>query len=425
MAKKTLPLTVLRLPLQRYSCHACGDCCRDFTVQLRPEDLERLERQAYALKMGEPVTVEYRGMHFLRQKPDGACLFLESDGRCRVHADHGFDEKPIACRMFPFNLAPDGRGPHAGLNFACVSVRRNVGATLASHQDDLKRALRQIPEVRTSVSPRLAGSLRAELAETESIIAALDRWLQRDVPLIVRLDGFAWLAQSLGAARFESVRGARVKELVDVLESALPQELDHLPIDRASRGQQKLLRQAVFARIEDLTISEAAESSGLRGRLDQWRRSRQFSTGRGVLPSLPRGWDGPVSFDAVAQFDRTVDEREIDDLLSRWLRATILGGRAWGAGFYGFSIVEGLQALALNIACVGWLAKVHAVGRGAGSVDLEAVGESLGRIDRSAGRAKWLGSKAERLRLRYFASDDGLRRLVRLTWSEPIPAESE
>ena len=124
-------------------------------------------------------------------------------------------------------------------------------------------------------------------------------------------------------------------------------------------------------------------------------------------------------FATVDGLDATVDDEAIDDLLSRWLRASILGGRAWGAGFYGFSVVEGLQALVLNLACVGWLARVHAAGRGRSNVDLEAVGEALGRIDRSAGRAKWLGSKAEKLRLRYFANDDGLRRLVRLTWSFP------
>ena len=416
---KALPLTVLRLPNQRYSCHACGDCCRDFTVQLRPEDVERLERQGYAATLGEPVSIEYRGVHFLRQKPDGACIFLEADGRCRVHADHGFNEKPIACRMFPFNLAPDGRGPHAGLNFACVSVRRNAGATLDSHATDLKRALREIPEVATRVPPRLSRTLRSEVEEVTSIEAALERWLTDDASMIDRFEGLAWIASSLGAATLTNVRNERFRELVDVLEGALPEELEHLPVAEASFGQQRMLRQAVFARIEDVTISEAVASSGVRGRLDQWRRSRAFSAGRGALPSLPRGWKGPVLFATVDGLDATVDDEAIDDLLSRWLRATILGGRAWGAGFYGFSVVEGLQALVLNLACVGWLARVHAAGRGRSNVDLEAVGEALGRIDRSAGRAKWLGSKAEKLRLRYFANDDGLRRLVRLTWSFP------
>jgi hypothetical protein len=33
-APRALPLTVLPVAEQRWSCHGCGNCCRDFTVQL-------------------------------------------------------------------------------------------------------------------------------------------------------------------------------------------------------------------------------------------------------------------------------------------------------------------------------------------------------------------------------------------------------
>jgi hypothetical protein len=75
-----------------------------------------------------------------------------------------------------------------------------------------------------------------------------------------------------------------------------------------------------------------------------------------------------------------------------------------------------VQGLALNVACLGWLARAHAAGEKQNIVTLDSVGEALGRIDRSSGRAAWLGTTAERLRLRYLAADDGLRRLVRSTW---------
>lgn len=407
------------MPSQRYSCHSCGDCCRDFTVQLRKEDILRLENQGYAQKMGEPVTVEFRKEQYLRQREDGACIFLESDGRCRIHSDYGFDEKPVACRLFPFNLAPDAGGPHAGLNFACQSVRANKGAALSSHRNDLVRALRAIPEANVKAPPRLSRKLRAEQDEVNAIGQALDKWLAASVSVRVRFDGFAWLAQSLGAAKFDKVRGVRVKELVDLLVSALPEELEHLPVEEANPRQLRLLRQASFARIEDPRIHDGAPRGAIAVRLDQWRRSRAFAAGRGEVPWLPRGWPGPVRFDAAENVkgpSDSSDHEAIDDLVSRWMRATILGSRAWGAGYYAFSVAEGVQALALNLACVGWLARVHAAGRGCSEVDLEAVGEAIGRIDRAAGRARWLGSSAEKLRMRYFSTDDGLRRIVRSVW---------
>jgi lysine-N-methylase len=416
MAKR-VPLEILDLPEQRYTCHGCGDCCRDFSVQLRDEDLERLEAQGWAKERGESVTVEFRGRRYLRQRPDGGCLFLQDDGLCEIHARYGFHEKPVACRLFPFNLAPDSGGTRAGLNFACQSVRANRGSTLESHRDDLRRALREVPESVVVAPPLLAGDLRAEPAEVDALTAGLDRWLGRDeVPLTIRLDGFAWLAQGIGAASFSEVRGERITELIDLLVSALPDELLHLPVDPPGRGQRKQLRQAVFARIEDPRFTDDESRPTLGAKLDQWRRSRRFARGRGSIPGLARGWSIPEDFESVAAMPKVPGSEAVTDLVVRWLRSTVRGGRAWGSGYYGWSIADGVQALALNLACVGWLARAHAAGVGVEVVTLDSVGEALGRIDRASGRAVWLGSMGERLRLRYLATDDGLRRLVRSNW---------
>jgi hypothetical protein len=98
--------------------------------------------------------------------------------------------------------------------------------------------------------------------------------------------------------------------------------------------------------------------------------------------------------------------------MTRYVRATILGGRGWGPGYYGWPIVRGLEALLLNVACIGWLARLHAAGRGHNSIDIIDVRAALGRVDRTAGRAPWLGSAGETLRLSYLRLDDGLRRLL-------------
>jgi lysine-N-methylase len=414
---KSVPLAVVDLREQRYSCHGCGDCCRDFSVQLREEDLDRLRDQRWEERLGERVTVEFRGQRYLRQRPDGACLFLQDDGRCRIHAEFGFDQKPVACRLFPFNLAPDAKGVRAGLNFACSSVRGNRGAALTTHRRDLERALREVPEAAATLPPRLDRDRRADAAEVEGVVDGLDAWLRReDVPLPIRLDGFAWLAHSLGTASFTKVRGSRVRELAGLLASALPAELEHLPVAPPARGHWRMLRQASFARIEDPRFTGDERRPSLRARLSQWNRSRRFARGRGAVPSLARGWRVPADFAAIESMPPPGEDAGIADLVIRWLRATIRGGRAWGAGYYGWPVTDGLQALALDAACLGWLARAHAAGERKPATDLPSVAEALGRIDRARGRAVWLGSAGERLRLRYFAADDGLRRLVRANW---------
>jgi hypothetical protein len=150
--------------------------------------------------------------------------------------------------------------------------------------------------------------------------------------------------------------------------------------------------------------------------LSQLLASRAFTRGKGAAPAVARGLLEGLSFAAISRIpplSESPDRDPIDQLLARYARATILGNRAWGAGYYGWPAVRGLQALVLNIACTAWLARALAAKRGHAAATLDDVRDALGRIDRHAGRAPWLGSVGERLRLEYFRLDDGLRRITR------------
>jgi len=416
-----LPVVALGLESQRYSCHGCGNCCRDFTVQLRDEDLARLRAQRWEERLGEPVTVAFRGSTFLRQREDGACVFLRPDGLCRIHAEFGLVEKPIACQMFPFSVTPGPRDAAIGLSFACGSVAASRGAELATHRRDVLRMVGHLPETLEPAPIGLAADLEAEEGEVEAIVARVDRWLARaELPLAIRLDGFAWLAQSLQAARLGRVRGERFVELVDTLVGALPDELALLPIDPPSRGQRRLARQAVFARVEDPKIGRMVTRGRLRSVLDQLVRSRRFSAGRGAAPALGPDWPAGLRLEGaerVAGVGESGELAAIDDLVTRWMRTAVRGRRRWGAGHYGFPVPLGLVALAVDVAAAGWLARLRASSRGEGAaVRHEDAVAAVGRVDRTSGRAPWLGSRAERLRLGWLALDDGLRRITRWSW---------
>jgi Fe-S-cluster containining protein len=74
----------------------CTVCCHDTNMPLTMADLERITSQGYALDdFSQPDTQE--GYLRLRNTQQGACFFLEPDGRCRVQA-----VKPEGCRLYPF-----------------------------------------------------------------------------------------------------------------------------------------------------------------------------------------------------------------------------------------------------------------------------------------------------------------------------------
>ena len=135
-----LPIYIPKLQGQRYSCHGCGSCCRDFTVQLTERDLQKLHEQGWKERLGQEYVVQFRGHSWLKQTDDGACVFLGDNGLCKVHAEFGLEAKPLACQFFPFMLSPNTRDTHVGISFACGSVLASKGAPLQTHRADVRRA---------------------------------------------------------------------------------------------------------------------------------------------------------------------------------------------------------------------------------------------------------------------------------------------
>lgn len=414
----SLPVITLATPGQRYSCHGCGHCCRDFTVQLREADRERLDRQGWAARLGFDPTIKLRGQHYLRQREDGSCIFLKPDGKCQIHAEFGFEAKPIACRFFPYMFSPATTSVRMGISFACQSVVENKGLAYNTQAGEAQRMARDIPEALVPAGlAHLARKRPAEAGELEGLERGLVQWISGPESLSTRLDGLAWLATTLAAAKLDRVRGSRFVELVDTLVTHLADELPHHPVALAEPRELMLLRTAVFARVEDPKLA-------IGGRLGRWAvafdQGCRYWRWRGenaswTVPPV-RGIDGIavtfVTVESVKGVTQSPELAECDELLTRWMRATIEGGRVWGSGYYGWSAIDGLLSLSLSTACVGWVARLSAAKAGRGVPNLSDVRVAVRRIDRSAGRAPWLGGKEERVRLAWFQRYGDLRRVL-------------
>ena len=69
---------------ERFTCHSCTNCCRNWHVELIAGEAERIERLQWPA--GDPlrggkVLLAHTGKTFLGHRADGACIFLnESNG---------------------------------------------------------------------------------------------------------------------------------------------------------------------------------------------------------------------------------------------------------------------------------------------------------------------------------------------------------
>ena len=92
-------------PDQTLGCAGCGKCCGNWGVPVSGEEFRRI----CALPLtGLPVPAEqcFKRMKdgLYLAKRDGRCIFLDAEKKCRIHAQFGFDAKPLTCRLYPLDV---------------------------------------------------------------------------------------------------------------------------------------------------------------------------------------------------------------------------------------------------------------------------------------------------------------------------------
>lgn len=85
----------------RFACQPdCGACCaRPGEVRVTREEIRALaaHEQLGIAEFRRSYVKRERGQLRLADGPDGACVFLQADGRCGVYA-----ARPTQCRSYPF-----------------------------------------------------------------------------------------------------------------------------------------------------------------------------------------------------------------------------------------------------------------------------------------------------------------------------------
>jgi len=108
-------------------------------------DSEGAEREPF-----EPVS-GWRGYYRIRSRSDGACGFLSSADRCRIHEELGAAAKPLTCRMFPFRFHPGAGGATVTASFGCPTIAANRGEPLSEQSLE---SLYEEHEARPIITPR-------------------------------------------------------------------------------------------------------------------------------------------------------------------------------------------------------------------------------------------------------------------------------
>jgi lysine-N-methylase len=416
-----MPWPVRNLPvIQNWDCHGCGECCHEYEVHVTTAERQRILAQGWRAEpaigntpLFVPVGPWWRRKWRLNTRgADDACIFLNDQGKCRIHAKFGGPAKPLACQVYPFTLTPAGDHWRVGIRFACPSVTNNLGRPVSAHKDDL-RSFGQALEEREGVHlsqgatapPPLQTGQRVAWSDIEQFTRAIVRVLDRsDEPIEYRLRKCLALTAICRQARFDNLAGKRLAEFLDLLTGSLTDiERDPANVGAPSWIGRILFRQtvAVYAR------RDTGPRRGISryGRLALLSAAWRFARGTGRIPrvhgQLPEATFEYLEGPAGALPAATVA------LLERYYRVKVESYQFFGPTNFNVGFWEGLESLLLTFPATMWLSRMFR-----DQPRDQAVSQALRIVDDNFGYNGLLGSRRQRLSTRLLASRGELTKLI-------------
>ncbi len=405
----------LELPtIQNWSCHACGDCCRQHGIFVSDEDKARIEQQEWTAADGipneQPIFVKEGGLlgkswYRLAQQSDGACVFLDEAGLCRVHAKYGEAAKPLACRIYPYAFHPAGSKVAVSVRFSCPSVVQNLGRAVTESRKVIRGYANQVvPEnVRDAQPPELSPGTRLAWPALMQAVDVLDGLLAADdVCVLIRLLRVLYWVGLIEQSRFDKLDGERLSEFWELIAAAATEAFSPAtpveniaPPSRVGRSQFRLL--AGQSARKDTYVSERSLSA--RWRLLQMALA--LTRGRGTLPPVQECFRA-ITFEKLEQPFGSLPA-EAEELLTRYFRVKVQGMHFCGRAYYGVPFVEGVYSLVLVYPVVLWIARWLAASDERTSLTKDDIVKAITIADHNHGYSPAFGTWGFRRRVRNLA----------------------
>jgi lysine-N-methylase len=405
--------------LQNWDCQGCTDCCRQYRVQVSADEKARIDAQGWD---GDPALQGvkcfvrddgwFSGQYRLNQTDAGNCVFLDENGRCRIHAKFGSDAKPLACRVYPFVLVRTSAHWRVGLRFACPSAANDAGRPITAHESALAEFAAALEEQGDRqrqlaiAAPVLQRGQTVPWSDVELFISAFQEFLQNERrPLEWRLRKCLAVIELCRQARFEKVSGERLREFLAVIGDGVNPDVPARPeaVGSPSRSGRILFRQMMYL--------YARKDSGFQrgvdqcGRLSLVQSALKFLRGSGRVPRVHAAMP-ETTFERIENPAGPLPEASTKTL-TRYYRVKIDSGQFFGPNNFGRRFWDGLETLILTYPVIVWLGRaLH------DRPKEEAIVTALRIVDDNFGYNRLLGGRRQMLVARKLARRGDLARLI-------------
>lgn len=371
---------------QNWSCHGCTECCRGkFIVTLSAAEKERIEQQGWTTAEGvdpaamfEPQGDRYRLAH----QSDGACVFLDSSGRCRIHARFGEAAKPMTCRLYPLVIHPAGKKLMVSVRFSCPSAAANRGQPMREQTGDFQKLARLV--VTEDFLKRPPPPIVATASDEWTDALRFVRWIEvtlaeKQTPIALKLLRVLHWLGAVERGKLDQIVGPSAEEILEALVSSAGKKLPGMPPDRVrpSAFGRFFLRLMVLEHARLITVKEMDTAARYRWRIlgAIW----QFARPGGRTPALRDGLARVRFADIEGNFESLTPG--VEAMLTRYFQVKVQGLHFCGHAFHGRPLIEGFRNLALMFPVIVWLSRWLALSDGRSQLTDADVTRAIAMVD--------------------------------------------
>lgn len=265
---------------------------------------------------------------------DGTCPFLVNK-LCFMHSTNGAEFKPSICQLFPYCFTDTPSGTYATVSFVSVGAVYNSGAALSDQREYLEKKLSDFRAVFPQYKPDWS-----KIQLTAGHPLTWEQYLKHENVL---LD----LIRSEEGTILDRLRKCS-DYLVDEVNKVVP--ASNKGAADGAMGLNKLDRHilANFHRMYFPAKGRKLNDKGL----------NTFKFWLGVIFNTGTVFELPGGFFAIDQLREFPfpDDKEIDDIFTRYAYSHVFGKKYFGAGFGGLTLISGFHHLVMVI----MLARLHA-----------------------------------------------------------------
>ncbi len=360
-----MSLPIRSLPIvEHWDCHSCARCCRGSIIPLTKDDLAKIVSQRWQEHDDfRDTRIVVRHSFAVRQlvlakRPDGSCIFLMDDGRCRIHLDHGIEAKPAVCQTYPLQLVPHDTSAFLTLRRSCPSAAASRGRELSQDRSDVRRLLRRRKDtLKARPAPPLTPRYSLPWKDLARVLQTLARLMNDShYPVVRRIVHALLVCDSLHLCDMRELDAREQGELLTILRESVLDEASSFFHDRKppTRTGLALLHQSIFHFLRlhpDVTLRET-----WRDRFTLSRAAWRFLRGRGEVPDLGT-LSETVTFESL-QAPLGPLAPNIAEPLNLFLETAAASSRYAVLRSSGWSVVDGFRALALTYVAGIWLARL-------------------------------------------------------------------